>query len=312
MPYPFADMALYFFIYSFCGWLMETVLCSVAERRLVNRGFLGGPFCPIYGCAVLLMLVLLLPVRDGLDEPWKAVLVVFFSGTVLATLVEYAISWLMEKLFHARWWDYSHMRFNLNGRVHFGISLAWGGLATLFLYFVQPLFETLVSTLYAVNSRLPHIISWSLIAILAADTVISTMVALRIGNKLDQLEKWSELIRGYKEIIELPTKEEILHKIEGWYERLAEGGRKASDGIKSIIPLPELHVLSFDGLRSRLAEYANELRKRRDLMLSGTRYLQRRMLKAFPRMRRHGNPASLDEWQKQLQKEQKPDEAEKK
>ena len=64
MPYSLTDTLLYFFIYSFCGWLMETILCSVQERRFINRGFLNGPLCPIYGCGVTLIMIFLLPVRD--------------------------------------------------------------------------------------------------------------------------------------------------------------------------------------------------------------------------------------------------------
>lgn len=82
MPYSLTDMALYFFMYSFCGWLMETALCSFQEKRFVNRGFLNGPFCPIYGCGIVLILIFLLPVRDGIDKLWVAVPVIFAAGGV--------------------------------------------------------------------------------------------------------------------------------------------------------------------------------------------------------------------------------------
>ena len=125
MPYSLTDMALYFFMYSFCGWLMETALCSFQEKRFVNRGFLNGPFCPIYGCGIVLILIFLLPVRDGIDKLWVAVPVIFAAGAFLASVVEYFTSWLMEKLFHARWWDYSHFRFNLNGRICLWPGVGW-------------------------------------------------------------------------------------------------------------------------------------------------------------------------------------------
>ena len=80
MPYSLTDTLLYFFIYSFCGWLMETILCSVQERRFINRGFLNGPLCPIYGCGVTLIMIFLLPVRDGLPNLAIALPVVFIAG----------------------------------------------------------------------------------------------------------------------------------------------------------------------------------------------------------------------------------------
>ena len=132
MPYSLTDTLLYFFIYSFCGWLMEMILCSVQERRFINRGFLNGPLCPIYGCGVTLIMIFLLPVRDGLPNLAIALPVVFIAGAGLASAVEFITSWLMEKLFHARWWDYSHYKYNLGGRICLSISLAWGGLATFY------------------------------------------------------------------------------------------------------------------------------------------------------------------------------------
>ncbi len=276
---------------------------------MVNRGFLSGPVCPIYGCAVVLMLLLLIPVRDGMDNLPRAVIVMFFSGTMLATMVEYCISWLMEKLFHARWWDYSHMRFSLNGRVNLIISLIWGGLATLFLYLIQPVFENLVGKLYLLGSSVPYIIAGVLIGILTIDLLISSLVALRIGNKLDLLEQWSELIRGYKESLELPTREEILKKIEGIYKRITERGKpkKLFDRKPEANPPTELHILALDVLRRRLHEYANESRIKRESLMAGTRYLQKRMLRAFPHLKRQGNSSSLKDWKRHIDKGKRGD-----
>ena len=91
MPYSLVDMTLYFFIYSFCGWLMETVLCSIREHRFINRGFLNGPLCPIYGCGILLILTFLLPVRDSIPRAEAAVPVIFLAGAVLASAVELSL-----------------------------------------------------------------------------------------------------------------------------------------------------------------------------------------------------------------------------
>lgn len=205
MPYSLVDMTLYFFIYSFCGWLMETVLCSIREHRFINRGFLNGPLCPIYGCGILLILTFLLPVRDSIPRAEAAVPVIFLAGAVLASAVEYFTSWAMEKLFHARWWDYSKHRFNLNGRICLSISAAWGLLATVFVYQIQPHFESLIAWLYRLSSWLPPIMAAVLLAALAVDTVISARIARALGNKLEQLDKLGELIRAHLESLSLPS-----------------------------------------------------------------------------------------------------------
>ena len=91
---------LYFIIYSFLGWVCEVIFCSVPARKFINRGFLMGPVCPIYGCGALLVIGFLMPFKDSL-------VMVFAVGMVVTSLLEYITSYAMEKLFHSRWWDYS-------------------------------------------------------------------------------------------------------------------------------------------------------------------------------------------------------------
>ncbi len=304
MPYPFTDMVLYFFIYSFCGWAMETVLCSLQERRFVNRGFLNGPLCPIYGCGVALMLVVLVPVRNGMGNPLYALPIVFAMGTVLASVVEYFTSWAMEKLFHARWWDYSHFRFNLNGRICLHISLIWGVLATAFLYLVQPLLETLVAWLYRTAEWLPGTLAAVFSLIFLIDLAISVNVARAIGNKLDQLDKWSELIRAHLESLELPTKEAVVSRLEAAYSRYARhSARLAQEHRERMV---EWRALPEEAIRRRLIDAADELKRRKDSAMAGTRALQRRMLQAFPHLNRRGKGTAIPElrdfWKGQRQR----------
>lgn len=104
----FMRIFLYLIIYSVTGWVYETILCSVLARKFVNRGFLTGPWCPIYGFGALLVIFPLQRLKDDL-------LPLFLSSMVLTMLLEYLTSYVMEKLFHTRWWDYSDKKFQLNG-----------------------------------------------------------------------------------------------------------------------------------------------------------------------------------------------------
>lgn len=302
MPYSFVDLLLYFFIYSFCGWLMETVLCSVRERRLINRGFLNGPLCPIYGCGILLVLILLIPVRDNVSPITIALPVIYLTGAALASAVEYFTSWAMEKLFHARWWDYSHIRFNLNGRICLSISLSWGALATGFLYLVQPFFEKLIANLYAVGPFVPALIAAALSALLLADIAVSVRVAAMIGNKLEQLDKWAELLREHVESLELPSKEEIVGKLEGAYAKFAVYSERLREKFPEAgeFTMPEWRALPIESLRRQIDEHSGELRKKLDTLIAGIRPLQRRMLRAFPNIQRPGASLSLSELQRRL------------
>ena len=113
-------MVLWFVLYSFIGWMYESILCSVAGKKLVNRGFLNGPVCPVYGTGAVAVVFVLSPLKD---KP----LALFLTSALLTTSLEYLTSWAMEKLFHARWWDYSKRFLNIHGRVCLRGFVAFGG-----------------------------------------------------------------------------------------------------------------------------------------------------------------------------------------
>ena len=131
------DLFLYFILYSFLGWCCETVYCSVIQRRWVNRGFLNGPLCPVYGFGALLVLFLLRDVRHSFTA-------LFLSGMVVTSVLEYLTSYILEKLFHMHWWDHSHMRFNLNGRVCLLNSCEFGLLSVFVVMVLHPAVAGLV------------------------------------------------------------------------------------------------------------------------------------------------------------------------
>lgn len=278
MPYSLVDMTLYFFIYSFCGWLMETVLCSIREHRFINRGFLNGPLCPIYGCGILLILTFLLPVRDSIPRAEAAVPVIFLAGAVLASAVEYFTSWAMEKLFHARWWDYSKHRFNLNGRICLSISAAWGLLATVFVYQIQPHFESLIAWLYRLSSWLPPIMAAVLLAALAVDTVISARIARALGNKLEQLDKLGELIRAHLESLSLPSPEDIALRLENAYDQYEARRRTEREKRAAWRDMAREDLTVW--LRTRI-----RLLKTKTDSLQQWRFSQLRLLRAFPHLK---------------------------
>lgn len=129
---PFREVFLLFIIFSFVGWCSEVFYVGVFfEHKFINRGFLHGPLCPIYGfggCSILLLPPVIL----------KSWVPLFFTSMILCTLVEYFISWILEKMFHTLWWDYSHYRFNLNGRICLLNSVLFGVMGLVSVHFVIP------------------------------------------------------------------------------------------------------------------------------------------------------------------------------
>lgn len=154
---------LLFIFYSFLGWLME-VICKVFQyKRFINRGFLMGPICPIYGHGAIIMLLLL---KDFSSNPF----ILFIMSMLVCTTLEYLTSYFMEKLFSARWWDYSNKKFNINGRVCLRNTLCFGILAIVLVYFLNPLVLTYIEK---INEPFLSIIVYVLLAVYVVDNIIS-------------------------------------------------------------------------------------------------------------------------------------------
>ncbi|MDD3393252.1 MAG: putative ABC transporter permease [Anaerotignum sp.] len=161
-----SELVLCFFFYSFLGWLYESLLCSIfGEHRFINRGFLLGPYCPIYGTGSILCWLVL---RNN-----NSVLAVFAIAAILCCAVEYITSFGMEKIFHARWWDYSNMPFQLHGRICLYGGIIFGGGVVVIRFFVQPTFMQLIALL---NENLLNGLALVLLVLIGADTILT------IGN----------------------------------------------------------------------------------------------------------------------------------
>lgn len=121
---------LWLVFYSVVGWIYETILCSIQERHFVNRGFLNGPYCPIYGFGALLDILIL----GKISNP----VYLFLLGAILTCTLEYLTSYFMEKLFNARWWDYSEWKFNIGGRVCLAGGIVFGLFSVLLIKIIHP------------------------------------------------------------------------------------------------------------------------------------------------------------------------------
>lgn len=157
---------LLFFACSCFGWLMEVTLKFFQFHRFINRGFLIGPYCPIYGVGSVLLAAVLPLCTDSLPS-------IFVMAMLLCGILEYFTSWAMERLFHARWWDYSQRPFNLNGRVWLGNLLAFGVLGVLVVKVVKP-------AAFLWFSRIPDRVAVGLCAglsaVFSADVAVSANV----------------------------------------------------------------------------------------------------------------------------------------
>lgn len=170
---------LLFIIYSFCGWLLEVIIVSVASKKWSARGFLIGPICPIYGLSSICMTILLNKYKNDY-------LVLFFMSVIICSIIEYLTSFLMEKIFKTRWWDYSHKSFNLNGRICLTNSFLFGILGLVVIIYLNPFFLNIINRLPCI---LLNLIATILTIILIIDTFISFNIICKVKVAADNIRK---------------------------------------------------------------------------------------------------------------------------
>lgn len=228
MLYTLSFYFLLFVIYSFCGWILEVCVFLVQNRKFINRGFLIGPYLPIYGfCSVLMVLTF----GRYISTP----LALFVMAGVICTAFEYITSYIMEKLFHARWWDYTGTPFNINGRVCLHNTLAFGLLGVLLLYIINPV---LTQYLHNIPEYLLIAFSLSLLIVFIVDLVISFNIISKVKSTTtlvlkDNTEEISEKVK------------EILRNRSVWTKRLIDA-------------FPDLKAI-FQKQKERIKEQINKL-----------------------------------------------------
>lgn len=178
MHLQFCEIAIVFFLFSFLGWCMEVFLKLIQEHILVNRGFLIGPYCPIYGFGVIFIIFM---IGDVLTLPY-GVLPIFFSGMVICGALEYFVSWFLEKRYHARWWDYSSKPFNIHGRVWIGNLILFGIASVIIMFCIEPLLQILLSK---ISETIKWMISAIIIVIMSTDALLTKHAMVVIRNQID-------------------------------------------------------------------------------------------------------------------------------
>ncbi len=193
--YQIALIFMNFMLFSLFGYIAEMTMCIIVDRKITNRGFLCGPIIPIYGVGSLFLTVLLEPFKEN-------PLIIFFFGIIITTVLEYITSYLLEKIFHNRWWDYSQNKFNINGRICLLNSSLFGIGSLVIIYLANPIFRDF----FAQMNRTALIISAIVIfCIFILDVIYSCVVAYNLRN---QIIIFSEL------------KNQKLAKIPGMFERM--------------------------------------------------------------------------------------------
>ena len=257
---------IYFLIYSFLGWVCETAFCFIVDKELVNRGFLKGPFCPVYGFGALSVILVLTPLSNN-------IIILYLSAMLFTSAIEYATGFLLETIFSLKWWDYSKYRFNIKGRVCLLNSTLFGILSLILIKMVHPIVAELIRN--TPNDIIIWIFCISIMYILV-DATITTYKVLQLGGKLKEIHLLIEEIKEKSEVYR-----EIFQQNISKFDELID-----QDNEKSIF----------------VKEQVNKLKSKLESVIIKNKSNSRRIIKAFPNIQSLKYQYSFDKLKEELRR----------
>ena len=327
----------YFLIYSCLGWCLEVIYAAVTTGMLVNRGFLNGPVCPIYGFGMVIVLFALTPLSHSL-------LLLYLGGVILPSALELVGGWALYKLYHTRWWDYSDYPFNIGGYICLEFSLLWGVGTLIVMKLVHPIIADAVAL---IPPLVGLILMFLLYGIYAADTIATAFAASDLARDLDALEKVADSMHAVSDAMtellgtnamamdqkmdesrlqfKLAAAEardnaaklnarDAAAAMRAKADEAMEAAKRASQDAKlNASEAANAVKLAAKGRAERTAELfrleqlAEELQARSDELRSRTQratphFGKRRMLRAFPKLKHGEHSRSLDTLREQLKR----------
>ncbi len=204
-----------FFVFSAVGWAIECTYRSLGERKIINSGFLYGPMCPIYGTGCLVFDLILVPLSEPIE---KRLILVLLLGMLLADTVEYVTSYLMEKLFNARWWDYSNNFLNLHGRICFKHTCYWAIFAFVYVYLIAPVYRYALSF---ISQDIRTAAVFVILAIFSVDLFFTVKAAADINKLMTKLSALKASVQEKAESLKVSAEDK--------YEELKAGSEKLTE-----------------------------------------------------------------------------------
>jgi Predicted membrane protein len=282
----------YFLIYAFIGWCAEVAYATVNTGRFINRGFMNGPVCPIYGSGVVLVISLLTPLKEN-------ILLLFLGSVVLTSTLELLTGWILEKLFSQTWWDYSDVPYNLGGYICLKFSLMWGVICVLVMSAIHPMVHSIIAF---IDVRIGKILISVMYSALIVDGISTTQSIIKLNKQLRQINQLAFGIRTVSDEIggkissasmliiektdELKTEITELKETttEALEERKAIAVRVLEDQNDKLVHLIEKKKVQL-----------NELYEKRAQIINKSFFGKQRILKAFPDMKSINYKEELEE-----------------
>ena len=315
--YTIIQWLFFFYFYCFFGWCFESTYVSIKSHKLVNRGFMRGPFLPLYGSGAIMMLVVSMPFQDN-------IFLVYIAGCLGATALEYVTGVTMEALFKVRYWDYSKNKFNFQGQICLGSSLAWGFLTILMTEVIHKPIERFV---LSIPNGVLTAVTLVLTAYICADFALSFKAALDLRDVLVKMEKAKEEMLHIQKRLDVMialTSEDFANRKEEMTESFKQRKQAWSEGIGTRMEdvknsvgdklenLKELALTKpsgyLDSIKNELAELKEKYVKTAadSERLSGLRdFFQRDMIRSNPSMSSKRFKEALEELQRRANEKRK-------
>lgn len=299
MIFTFYQITAFFFIYAFFGWCVEVAYQGVTKGILVNRGFLNGPVCPIYGVGMVGVLLILTPLADNL-------FLLFVGGIIITTTIELFGGWLLDKMFHMRWWDYSDKPFNLEGYICLEFCLIWGICVMSVVRLIHPMIEGFVN-------KVPHTLGVILliifVVVMIVDLIVTYKTVIGITRSLGEIEKIAETLHEISESLTKTVGSTAIvatEKVEASKEKMtgvvADGKEKVTEKKERVTEAMSVSKEILAAKRIELKEKQEDMEKKYVVLLEKLQNQTRRFTKAFPQWRISNHKKSLAEYMKNLKK----------
>ena len=279
----FYQMAFYFLLYAFIGWIIEVVYHAVTLGKVVNRGMLNGPVCPIYGCGVLGAFLLAGWSANTVFhvEPDRlSGILIFVVGMVLCTAIELVTGYLLDLIFHMRWWDYRSKPFNLKGYICLEFSIIWG-LALVFV--IKILYPTPENNILRFLPRIPVVIMLIVFYIVfVLDLVITVMTIRKMQNGLGELAEVQKRLHSLSDELSERIGQDTLKNMQKWDEGVLQAALAKAELRDALSAAEKQHISEMFKMRSELESNARKLIaniEKHDWFGTG------RFIKAFPALR---------------------------
>ena len=297
MPKNFYELVWIFIIYAFIGWCAEVSFAAVDSGKFVNRGFLNGPYCPIYGCGVVIVVAVLTPIKESL-------FILFLGSMLLTTVLEFLTGFILEKVFHNKWWDYSDKPFNIMGYVCLKFSILWGLACTFIMKVLHP-------SIYKFITIIPHVLGIILLSIIMTaffiDLGVTVSTILKFNKRLKLMDEVAQKMHQLSDEIGeniyegVTTVKEKSEEVQDKAGELRGKFEEKTDAVREAFAENLLESKTeYEHKKEAAKKEYEELTKKYKELITQKNFGFKRLMEAFPDMISRDQNEILKKYKKQF------------